>query len=60
MDLFKSNLDKVEEEILKQQEKDKKRSREVDMGKHYKRYGTKKQQKRPSKHDILTSWRDDI
>jgi hypothetical protein len=58
MDLFKSALDKKEEQVIKEMEK--KRSIEIITEKSHKRYGTKKPEKRTNKHDILTSWREDL
>jgi hypothetical protein len=60
MDLFKSDFDEVEKEVVRQRENDKKRSREITTTKHYKRYGTKKPEKRMKMNEILDSWRDDI
>jgi hypothetical protein len=60
MDLFKSNVDKMEEEILKQSEKDKKRSRSLNITRYHKKYGTKKPEKRVNQHDIYTAWREDL
>ena len=58
MDLFKSNLDKMEEQKINEMEK--KRSIEIVTVSSHKRYGTKKPTKRLKKHDILTNWREDL
>lgn len=60
MDLFKSNVEKMEKELIKQTEKDKKRARSIEITKHQKRYGTKKPTKRVNFQDILNNWRDDL
>jgi hypothetical protein len=60
MDLFKSNVEKMEEAVLKQREEDEKRSREIETSKFHKRYGTKKPSRRVNKHEILVSWREDL